>query len=46
MTVKYSLTKVESAVGMAVVVGDFLYLTGHPVAQAIGYSVIAGIVYY
>ena len=43
MTVKYSLTKVESAVGMAIVVSDFLFLTGHSVASAIGYGVIAGI---
>ena len=43
MTVKYSLTKAESAVGMAIVVSDFLFLTGHSVASAIGYGVIAGI---
>lgn len=44
--VKYNLTKVESAIGAAVVVGDYLILTGDPLKTAIGYAVIAGIAGY
>lgn len=40
---KYSLTKVESAAGAAVVVGDYLMMTGDPLKQVIGYAVLAGI---
>ena len=40
---KYNLTKVESAAGAAVVVGDYLLLSGDPVKVAIGYAVLAGI---
>ena len=41
--VKYSLTKIESAAGLAVAVGDYMVLTGHPVISAIGYSILAGL---
>ena len=40
---KYSLTKVESAAGAAVVVGDYLMMTGDPVKTAVGYAILAGI---
>ena len=40
---KYNLTKVESAAGAAVVVGDYLMMTGDPLKQVIGYAVLAGI---
>lgn len=43
---KYNLTKVESAIGAAVVVGDYLILTGDPLKTAVGYAVIAGIAGY
>lgn len=41
--VKYNLTKVESAAGAAVVVGDYLMMSGDPLKQVIGYAVLAGI---
>ena len=40
---KYSLTKVESAAGAAVVVGDYLLMTGDPIKTAVGYAILAGI---
>lgn len=40
---KYNLTKIESAAGAAVVVGDYLMMTGDPLKQVIGYAVLAGI---
>ena len=40
---KYNLTKVESAIGMAIVVGDYLLLSGSPFRTAIGYAILAGI---
>ena len=40
---KYNLTKVESAAGAAVVVGDYLMMSGDPLKQVIGYAVLAGI---
>ena len=40
---RYSLTKVESASGAAVVVGDYLMMSGDPLKQVIGYAVLAGI---
>ena len=43
---KYSLTKVESAAGAAVVVGDYLLMSGDPIKMAIGYAVMAGISAY
>ena len=46
MPSKYNLTKVESAVGAAVVVGDYLLLSGDPVKTAVGYAVLAGISAY
>ena len=41
--VKYNLTKVESAAGAAVVVGDYLLMSGSPIKMVIGYAVLAGI---
>lgn len=41
--VKYSLTKIESAAGAAVVVGDYLMMSGSPLKMVIGYSILAGI---
>ena len=41
--VKYNLTKVESAAGAAVVVGDYLLMTGDPLKMVFGYAVLAGI---
>ena len=43
---KYSLTKIESAAGSAVVVGDYLLMSGDPIKMAIGYAVMAGISAY
>ena len=43
---KYSLTKVESATGAAVVVGDYLLMSGDPIKMALGYAVMAGISAY
>ena len=43
---KYSLTKIESAAGAAVVVGDYLLMSGDPIKMAIGYAVMAGISAY
>ena len=43
---KYSLTKIESAAGAAVVVGDYLLMSGDPIKTAIGYAVMAGISAY
>ena len=43
---KYSLTKIESAMGAAVVVGDYLLMSGDPIKMAIGYAVMAGISAY
>lgn len=43
---KYSLTKVESAAGAAVVVGDYLLMSGDPIKMALGYAVMAGISAY
>ena len=43
---KYSLTKVESAAGAAVVVGDYLLISGDPIKMAIGYAIMAGISAY
>ena len=40
---KYNLTKVESAAGAAVVVGDYLLMTGDPIKTAVGYAILAGI---
>lgn len=42
-TVKYNLTKVESAAGAAIVVGDYLLMSGSPIRTAIGYAILAGI---
>ena len=39
---KYSLTKVESAMGAAIVVGDYLIMSGDSIKMAIGYAVMAG----
>ena len=44
--VKYNLTKVESAAGAAVVVGDYLLMTGDPLKMVFGYAVLAGISAY
>ena len=43
---KYSLTKVESAAGAAVVVGDYLLMSGDPIKMALGYAIMAGISAY
>ena len=43
---KYSVTKVESAAGAAVVVGDYLLMSGDPIKMALGYAVMAGISAY
>ena len=43
---KYSLTKVESAMGAAIVVGDYLIMSGDSIKMAIGYAVMAGISAY
>ena len=43
---KYSLTKIESAAGAAVIVGDYLLISGDPIKMAIGYAVMAGISAY
>ena len=43
---KYSLTKVESAMGAAIVVGDYLLMSGDSIKMAIGYAVMAGISAY
>ena len=43
---KYSLTKVESAIGAAIVVGDYLIMSGDSIKMAIGYAVMAGISAY
>ena len=40
---RYNLTKVESAAGAAVVVGDYLLMTGDPIKTAVGYAILAGI---
>ena len=40
---KYNLTKVESAAGAAVVVGDYLLMSGDPLKMVFGYAVLAGI---
>lgn len=40
---KYNLTKVESAAGAAVVVGDYLIMAGDPIKTAVGYAILAGI---
>lgn len=40
---RYNLTKVESATGAAVVVGDYLLMTGDPIKTAVGYAILAGI---
>ena len=40
---KYNLTKVESAAGAAVVVADYLLMTGSPIKMAIGYGILAGV---
>ena len=40
---KYNLTKVESAAGAAVVVADYLLMTGSPIKMVIGYGILAGI---
>ena len=44
--VKYNLTKVESAAGAAVVVGDYLLMSGSPIKMVIGYAILAGIAAY
>ena len=44
--VKYNLTKVESAAGAAVVVGDYLLMSGDPLKMVFGYAVLAGIAAY
>lgn len=43
---KYNLTKVESAAGAAIVVGDYLLMSGSPVKIVIGYAILAGITAY
>ena len=43
---KYILTKVESAIGAAIVVGDYLIMSGDSIKMAIGYAVMAGISAY
>ena len=40
---KYNLTKVESAAGAAIVVGDYLLMSGSPIKMVIGYAILAGI---
>ena len=40
---RYNITKVESAAGAAVVVGDYLLMTGDPIKTAVGYAILAGI---
>ena len=41
---KYNISKIESAIASAVVVSDYLLLSGHTYVQAIGYGIMAGIV--
>jgi len=41
--VKYNLTRVESAIGAALVVGDYLLMSGNSIKIAIGYAILAGI---
>jgi membrane protein implicated in regulation of membrane protease activity len=43
---KYSLTKVETAIGAAIAVGDLLLMQGDPVKQVVGYAILSGISAY
>jgi hypothetical protein len=41
--VVYSLTKVESSIAMGIAISDYLFLSGHPVVQIIGYGILGGL---